>query len=137
MKNFILYLFLAIFVSGCAASSKTVKPAAAPKAPAPVMESKSMPKAEEKAPMVKEVKKRPMATLPMDYSQVTNVISEFLDIKPTETMSGEKGFLGTSENNLVALEIIGTMDDISRVSMSLVYPKDMEEVDADLNNAMI
>lgn len=140
MKNLIFYLFLVVFVSGCAASSKTVKPASAPKAPAPAMESKPMPKTtqmKEEALKVKDAKEMSMSVLPINYAQVTNVISEFLHLNPAEDISGESGFAGTSENNLVVLEIIGTMDNISRVSMNLVYPKDMEAVDADLNNAMM
>ncbi len=121
MKNIFLYLILIFFISGCTASSKTIQSVNSPKEPTPTIKAELVPVA------------GPIAS----YPQITNVISEFLDIKPAESGPGEERFLGVSENNLVSLEIIGGMDNISQVSMSLVYPKSMETLSADLNNAMM
>ena len=129
MKNILFYFFLILFISGCVASSKTTRPISIPKAPTPIIEQpvEALPS---ELPVVKE---KPAFT----YSQITNLISKFLDIQPAGEVSGKQRFMSTSENSLVSLEIIGSMDNVSEASMSLVYPKDIEIINSDLNNAMM
>lgn len=141
MKNILFYFFLILFISGCVALSKTAQQISIPKEPTPIIETEAIPK----APSIMEqpvgalsselpvTKEKPVFT----YYQITNLISEFLDIQPVREGSGEQMFTGTSENSLVGLKIIGSMDNVSEASMSLSYPKDIEAINFDLNNAMM
>lgn len=149
MKKIGIVITLTLFITGCAASSKTVRPTSAPEQTGAVIHEQVVPgpfpaieqPVVETAPEIQDVSQtaQPITGQPIGiaYSQITNLISEFIDVQPVETTSGEPMFLGTSENNLVILEIIGDKDNISQASMKLAYPKDIVTMDADLNRAMM
>ncbi|MFC1667257.1 hypothetical protein ACFL0P_05290 [Candidatus Omnitrophota bacterium] len=133
MNKICIFSVLILFVSGCVTTSKTVKSDRDVKKPSA-------------APTVKVASKTKRAPRPIKdsafkgpitYSQITNVISEFLSIQATENVSGEPVFLGYSENNLVSLKIIGDANNVSEASIRLSYPEDIETVESDLNNAMM
>ena len=150
MGKIILCVFFIAFIFGCAASSKTVKPPAE-------TANKILPKAEDKSftetpIVVTQVMPAEPATEPVEntaalevkpgipkiaYSQITNLLNEFIDIKEKSSVSGENSYLGISENNLTILEIKGDKDNIKEASMKLVYPKGIDKPSADLNNAMM
>lgn len=73
----------------------------------------------------------------IQYSQITNLISEFIDMKDSSAISGENGYLGVSENKLTVFEIKGNKDDVKEASMKLIYPKGIDKTSAELNNAMM
>ena len=73
----------------------------------------------------------------IQYSQITNLISEFIDMKDNSAISGENGYLGVSENKLIVFEIKGNKDDVKEASMKLIYPEGIDESSAELNNAMM
>ena len=159
MNKISFYIFLVLFISGCVTTAKTVKPTTMPVGPISTVQKQTLPVAPVavKQPVAKEnitalpspkthpalVKASPVSgegmiqEAPITYSQITNVIDEFLDIKPVEAISGKHRFLGTSENHLVTLEVLGSADNVSEASMKLVYPNDIEKINADLNNAMM
>ena len=146
MRKIILCVFFITFIFGCAVSSKTVKPPAE-------TANKILPKAEDKSftetPIV--VTQVPPAeflenvaapeTTPqipkIAYSQIVNLLNEFIDMKEMSNVSGENSYLGISENKLTILEIKGEKDSIKEASMKLVYPKGIDKSSADLNNAMM
>ncbi|MBU1061294.1 MAG: hypothetical protein KJ952_01025 [Candidatus Omnitrophica bacterium] len=153
-KRISLYVVFCLFISGCVATSKTVTPPGIPGKTTPVVQEKviqeSSPIAEEKvaevrddvqdfAPVRKE--KEPITEkggpARITHSQITNLISEIFDIQSSETLSGQPRFSGTSENNLATLEIIGEKDDVLQASVKLMYPKDVEAINIDLNNAIM
>ncbi|MFH1854007.1 MAG: hypothetical protein ABH815_01705 [Candidatus Omnitrophota bacterium] len=142
IKKFVFYIMIGLFVSGCAASTKTAVKST-PVSPAPehlvVVEPVVEKEAVKEAPVVVKVSQVRETVLParITYAQVTNLIDEFLDIKAADNISGQPHYIGTSENKLVTLEIIGENDNIAIASIKLIYPKDIESVNADLNNAMM
>ena len=156
MNKISFYVFLVLFISGCITTAKTVKPTTMPVGPVSTVQKQTFP-VPVKQPVAKEniavapspkvhpaiAKASPVSREsmiqepPITYSQITNVIDEFLDIKPVEVISGKHRFLGISENNLVTLEVLGSADNVSEASMKLVYPNDIEKINADLNNAMM
>lgn len=125
-KRMVLYVFLGLCISGCAAHSKTVKPTTVSTVTPAVVTEKTL----QKEPRLTE-------KIDITYSQVTNLIDEFLDIEATQTPSGKPMFLGQSENKLVTLEIIGEKDSVLQASMKLAYPEDIIGTKADLNQAML
>jgi len=149
MNKLTVFIILGLFISGCAATSKTVKPTSAPEVPAVVTQEKVLPEvlpvAEQPVPEVvpppdiaEIVEKTPaQQQIGVSYSQITHLISNFIDIQPIEDSHGQRKFLGSSDNNLVTLEIMGEKDNVSQVSMRLIYSEDMEPINADLNNAMV
>ena len=145
--NVFLPIILCLFIAGCVSSSKTVVPSDAPS-------QSSMPVAAEEviveAPQVIHeplVEAAPVVVFhePMNieepvritYSQITNLIGEFLDIQSLHGSSDQPVFLGTSENNLVILEIVGEKDNVMEASIRFTYPPDISAVNTDLNNAMM
>lgn len=150
-KSAMFIIILGLFLPGCVASSKTVKPTTVPpERPTVVTQEKILPEkpliveqpvAEIRHPVSDaiQIAEKPLyqQQIGVSYSQITNLISEFIDIQPIENSPGQRKFLGSSDNNLVTLEIIGEEDNISEASMRLIYPRDIEPVNADLNNAMV
>lgn len=159
MKSISLHLivFFMMFVFGCAGSSKTIKPSnetmpirmeermlsespvALPEPPA--IQSMPSPAATffEPVPEIKpEIEPVPeIKREPISYSQITRLISELIDIKETNDIPGENRYLGISDNKLVVLEVAGDKEDILEASIKLIYPKDIDKITADLNNAMM
>ena len=123
MKNLLIFLMLILSVSACGTTSKTVNPSIIPEAGIVALEERSLPES--------------LADIKVSYSDITNLIGEFLDIQSIETPSGQPKFLGVSENALVTLEIIGEKEDVEQASMKVFYPEDIEVVNAELNNAMM
>ncbi|MEK6732306.1 MAG: hypothetical protein AABY55_01655 [Candidatus Omnitrophota bacterium] len=161
MGKIILCVFFIAFIFGCAASSKTLKPAAsaANKIP-PEAEEKNftetpiavsqVPPTEPVENTAAQVDTAPLYIYPAEtalevkpeipkiaYSQITNLLNEFIDMKERSNVSGENSYLGISENKLTILEIKGDKDNIKEASMKLVYPKGIDKPSADLNNAMM
>lgn len=149
MRRASIFLLLILFVSGCTATSKSVKSDRSVKSRTSVVKDsgrEERPTATKKITAVKVAAKTddvprsiksPVVETPMTHSQITNVISEFLSIQSTENASGEPVFLGSSENKLVSLKLTGDARDISEASLELTYPEDIDSVNADLNNAMM
>ena len=150
MNKLTVFIILSLFISGCAVTSKTVRPTRVTEASAPVTQEKMLPhihpivdeSVAEVHPMALDApeiaeESVPQQQVKMTYSQITNMIGEFLDIQSVETDHGQYKFSGISENNLVTLELIGARDNISQASMILVYPEDIEPLNTDLNNAMM
>ena len=73
----------------------------------------------------------------IQYSQITNLISEFIDMKEKRAILGENGYLGVSENKLTIFEIKGDKDNIKEASIKLIYPKGIDKISTELNNAMM
>ena len=142
MNKLAVFIIFGLVISGCVATSKTVRPTSLPETKAPVAQEKVLPEilpaagqsVTEIHPLVSDV---PQQQVKMTYSQITNMIDEFLDIQSVETSSGQHKFLGVSEDNLVTLELIGGRDNILQASIKLIYPKHIEQVNTDLNNAMM
>ncbi|MFC1623886.1 hypothetical protein ACFL28_01000 [Candidatus Omnitrophota bacterium] len=136
-------------IAGCAVSSQTVKPISTQEVSAPQALPETVAITEEiieeeiatlpitKEPEIVQIIKDVQAPGRITYSQITNLIDGFLDVQPTEDASGQSKFLGLSENKLVTLEMVGTKDDILQTSIELIYPKNIETIDADLNNALM
>lgn len=139
MNKSTIFIVLGLFISGCVATSETVKPTSLPEKPVPVIQEPVPVIQGETIPEPAPVVEQPLIQerTGMTYVQITDVINEFIEIKPAEGISGQPRFLGTSENNLVILEIMGEKDNISQASIKLTYPKGIEPVNADLNNAMM
>ena len=144
--NVFLPIILCLLIAGCVASSKTVVPSDAPsQSSMPVSAEDVIVKAPqviheplEAAPVV--VFTEPMETeepVRITYSQITNLVGEFLDIQSLHGSSDQPVFLGTSENDLVILEIVGEKDNVMEASIRLTYPPDISAVNTDLNNAMM
>lgn len=144
MRQISIVVVVILFIAGCVASSQTVKPSTVPEESGSIIQAQAMPAtppiaeqpvAESVPQIVEQVVGQQQ--IEITYAQITNLLSEFVDIQPVEDISGTPRFLGTSDNGLVTLEIIGSKDNISQASMKLVYPKDIVVVDADLNKAML
>ena len=145
--NVFLLIILCLLIAGCVASSKTVVPSDVPsQSSMPVSAEDVIGKAPqviheplvEAAPVV--VFREPMnieEPVRITYSQITNLIGEFLDIQSLHGSSDQPVFLGTSENNLVILEIVGEKDNVMEASIRFTYPPDISAVNTDLNNAMM
>lgn len=151
-------LIFCLFITGCAARSRVIKEVdLGPEAPKPVVKKEAIkerkvekdmavasaptpspaPSVEKPQSFQPAIPEQPAAPEKITYNQITNLIGEFLDIKPADNASGKPRFVGISENKLVTLEMIGDKDNISITSIKLVYPDDIEPVNADLNNAMM
>lgn len=131
LKTNLILLILFLFISGCATGSKTLKQHGAMKEQLPAKTS---------AEKTRAIQSSAEAAPPprIAYAQITNLISEFLNIKAMDnTLAGQPRYVGVSENKLVTLEIIGDRDKAAIASIKLVYPDDIETVSADLNNAMM
>jgi hypothetical protein len=165
--NLSLSIVLILAISGCVTGSKTVKPSSnKADTPAPkVIEEKRVSEAPivvsnvpAKQPLqvtqavYKKVNYNPVAepakktvnkiqskktVNKIQYSQIANLISEFIDIKEKDAIAGENSYAGVSENNLTILEIKGDKNDVKEASMKLIYPKGIDKVTAELNNAMM
>ena len=133
-RNVFLPIILCLLIAGCVSSSKTIVPSDAPS-------QSSMPvAAEEVIVEASQVIHEPMnieEPVRITYSQLTNLIGEFLDIQSLHGSSDQPVFLGTSENNLVILEIVGEKDNVMEASIRFTYPPDISTVNTDLNNAMM
>jgi len=141
MKNIALAIMFALVVSGCVTGAKEVKPSSEKAVnTAPSIEEKNTGESATPTPVsiVKHVPYNPMPEPnKIQYSQITNLIREFIDIKDNSTISGENGYLGVSENKLAVLEIKGNKNDVREASMKLIYPKGIDKTSAELNNAMM
>ena len=129
MKKINLLSLAVIFIlaiSGCVTGSKTVEPST---------------RADNSAPPIavprKPLKSYSWKSAKIQYSQITNLISEFIDIKETSLVPGENSYSGISENKLTIFEIRGPKDDVKEASMKLIYPKGIDKASAELNNAMM
>ena len=133
-RNVFLPIILCLLIAGCVSSSKTIVPSDA-------LSQSSMPvAAEEVIVEASQVIHEPMnieEPVRITYSQLTNLIGEFLDIQSLHGSSDQPVFLGTSENNLVILEIVGEKDNVMEASIRFTYPPDISAVNTDLNNAMM
>ncbi|MBU1912438.1 MAG: hypothetical protein KKB22_02755 [Candidatus Omnitrophica bacterium] len=155
MKKIALVIIFVLAVSGCVTGAKEVKPSSEKAV-------NTVPSIEEKD--ISETQKvfsgnagEPVTPTPVSivepapynipepipepskiqYSQITNLISEFIDMKDSSAISGENGYLGVSENKLTVFEIKGNKDDVKEASMKLIYPKGIDKTSAELNNAMM
>lgn len=139
MKNMALVLIFALAVSGCVTAAKEVKPTSEKAVNViPPMEEKGISDAQKIIPVNAGEPVAPAAKPDkIQYSQVTNLISEFIDIKDNSAISGENGYLGISENKLTVFEIKGNKDDVREASMKFIYPKGIDKASAELNNAMM
>lgn len=141
MKNIILSLLITFIVSGCVTASRTVKPPS-PATTAPAVASDGiLPPAVQAVPASVMLEGAISVPVPehvrIQYSQITDRISAFIDMKEKSDVPGENSYLGISENNLVILEIKGDKDNVKEASMKLVYPKGIDKASAELNNAMM
>jgi len=154
MKRITLAIIFVLSVSGCVTGSKAVKPSSGEtgKSMPPMIEKNKMPEAhaavsqQPAKPTIRaEVTRKielphPLPLIPVrkpvkiQYSQITNLIREFIDMN---AVPGENVYLGFSENKLTILEIKGNKDDIRQASMKLLYPKGLDKTNAELNNAMM
>jgi len=146
MKKIFLYVVLIPLISGCVASSGTLRPTPAPKKIVEVTNegvvSESSPIAETLSDERVDIaqlfaESGAVEQTKMTYSQITYLISEFIDIEPVEEAFGQEKFSGSSENKLIRFEIIGEKDDVKEASIKLFYSEDIEPIDADLNNAVM
>ena len=159
MKNIALVIIFALAISGCVTGAKEVKPSSEKAINAiPSIEEKNIsgtqkvfsgntaepatpPPVSVVEPVPYNVSKPIPEPIPepskIQYSQITNLISEFIDMKDNSAVSGEKGYLGVSENKLAVFEIKGNKDDVKEASMKLMYPKGIDKTSAELNNAMM
>lgn len=119
-KKMILYLSLALCASGCSTSSKAVRPTGLPESKVSVKEERL-----------------PQQQIGLRYTEITNLIDQFLNIQPIQTDTGEPKFLGVSEDKLVTLEIIGEKNNVLQASMKIDYPENIVAINADLNRAMM
>lgn len=157
MKNITLSLivFFVASIVGCVTSSKTIKPSIETQSPLPLIEEKEFSEApisvseqpigiqtypnvvaattEPPIPQI-EIKQE---SARISYSQITNLISEFIDIKEHLDVSGQNSFFGISENKLTIMEVTGDKDNIKEASIKLIYPKGIDKTSAELNNAMM
>ena len=123
MKNIAVGITLCLFIAGCVTSSETLRPVAS--VDAVVLEE---------SPFTAE---QDLASNPITYSSITNVIDVFFEIKSEKTNFSETRFSGTSDNNLMNLEMVSQEDEILEASLRLNYPKDITDVDFDLNSAVM
>ena len=136
--NLFLAVISVLIISGCVTGSKTVKPSSneAGKSASPIIEEKKV--VEIPAVVYQEPAEHAMPQpVKMQYSQIANIISEFIDMKKKSDIPGESRYVGVSENKLTILEIKGDKNDVEEASMKLVYPKGMDKLSAELNNAMM
>jgi len=143
-------------ISGCVTGSKSVKPSPAETGKsAPAVEQKNIiiPQSAvssalaESVPIVQAVpvaetqpyavKSKPKITPKIQYSQIMNLIGEFIDMKENNAIAGENSYLGVSENKLTIFEIKGDKDNIKEPSLKLIYPKGIDKTSVELNNAMM
>ena len=151
--NLFLVVISVVIISGCVTGSKTVKPSSSEAVKhVPVIEEK---KVSETPITVSQDPVEPAIHTPsqvvgypsmpqpirqpvkMQYSQIANIVSEFIDMKEKSDVPGESRYVGVSENKLTILEIKGDKDDVKEASMKLVYPKGIDKTSAELNNAMM
>ena len=155
MKNIALVIIFVLAVSGCVTGAKEVKPSSEKAINTiPSIEEKDVSEiqqvfsgnAEEMVTLspVSIVEPAPYnipKPIPepgkIQYSQITNLISEFIDMKDSRAVSGENGYSGVSENELIIFEIKGNKDDVKEASMKLIYPKGIDKTNTELNNAMM
>ncbi len=142
--NLSLALIITLAISGCVTGAKTVKPSsikAGNPAPSPMAVSNNPIK-----PVIQGVSKninpytisRPVQEpVKIQYSQIANLISEFIDMRQESAVPGENSYSGISENKLTIFEIKGNKNDVKEASMKLIYPKGIDKVTAELNNAMM
>jgi len=148
--NLSLVLMFILVISGCITGSKAVKSSSSETGkPIPAMQKKSLfetpvtvsSDAIERKNIVRTLtavdNKLTKSSVKMRYSQITNMLSELIDIKESSTASGDNNYLGISENKLTIFEIRGNKDDIKEASMKLIYPKGIDKVSVELNNAMM
>lgn len=157
MKKITLAVFFMLFIFGCAGSSKTIKPS---EETLPRVEEKMlsenlavMPELSaiqpSLGPIIASIEPMPIEPImPVEsmpeteperisYSQITNLIRDLIDIKEMSAVPGEDRYLGISDNKLVMVEVAGDKEDIIQASMKLIYPKDIDKANTDLNNAMM
>ena len=127
IKDIVLSLLFIISISGCVTSSKVVQPE--PEGPDLVLE--------EHVPIGNFIAEPSLERPIITYSQITNLIGEFLEIQSLKDSSGETKFSGVSDDKLVRLEMIGEKDNIGQASIELAYLKDIEPINKDLNKAMM
>ena len=156
MNKINLALMLILVISGCVTGSKAVKPSSGetgqflPAIPAieesifpepqPVVYNTSVESAISAVPVKPEsrfVKESMLEPVKIKYSQITNLISEFIDMKENNAAGGENNYIGVSEDKLVKFQIRGNKDDVKEASMKLSYPKGMDNASVKLNNAMM
>ncbi len=155
MKKIALAIIFALAVSGCVTGTKAVKPSserAVNTAPSTEETDISEPREVFSSNIRETVKFNPAPiaepvpynipepiSVPgkIQYSQITNLISEFIDMKDSGAIYGENNYSGVSENKLTVFEIKGNKDDIKEASMKLIYPKGIDRHSAELNNAMM
>lgn len=152
--NLSLVLIVTLAISGCITGAKTVKPSSIKEDnPAPeIIEKKNIsefPAVVSSNPIKPamqggsdNIKSYPIlrpvqGPVKIQYSQIANLISEFIEMKQENAVLGENSYSGISENKLAILEIKGNKNDIKEASMKLIYPKGIDKVTAELNNAMM
>jgi len=155
MKKIALVIIFVLVVSGCVTGAKEVKPSSEKAVNAiPSIEDKDISETQKvfsgnagesvtlsPVSIVEPVPYNIPEPIPepakIRYSQITNFISEFIDMKDNSAISGESGYSGVSENKLTVFEIKGNKDDVKEASMKLMYPKGIDKTSAELNNAMM
>ncbi len=131
MKIIVVGITLCFFIVGCVTSSKTTRPTTCiSKENSTALEEVGL----QRCPFTAETV---TVDKPITYSGITNVIDVFFEIQSKETGFGETKFLGSSDNALMNLEILGREEEVLEASLKLSYPKDIRNVDSDLNNAVM
>jgi len=152
--SLLLAIFFIMLIFGCAGSSKTIKPSnetmpihmeekmvseslvilPQPQVAEPYPEPVVAPPEPVIAPIEHALEIKPER---ISYSQITNLISELIDIKEANDIPGENKYLGISDNKLVVVEVAGDKENIAQASIKLIYPKGIDKPTTDLNNAMM
>lgn len=152
--NLPLTIIFMLAISGCVTGAKTVKPSSneignpAPEiikekniSEIPIAVSNNIvnlaiqvvPRNIESYPVLKP----PQDPAKIQYAQIVNLISEFIDMEKNSYVSGENVYSGVSENKLTVLEIKGDKNDVKEASIKLIYPQGIDRASAELNNAMM
>ena len=124
MKNIALVIICALVISGCITAAKEVKPSSEKAINvSPSMEEKNASEArkvfssnarESEAPTPVSMAEFAPYNMPkpipepakMRYSQITNLISEFIDIKDNNAIPGGNNYSGISENKLKKTKLL-------------------------------
>lgn len=152
--NLPLIIIFMLAVSGCVTGAKAVRPSPREivNPPPEAIEEKNI--LEISTIASNNIVSPPMQTTPQNiesytapkppqeppkirYSQIMNLISEFINMKKNSIVSGEDVYSGVSENKLTSLEIKGDKNDVKEASMKLMYPQGIDKASAELNRAMM
>ncbi|MFH1478530.1 MAG: hypothetical protein ABIG92_01985 [Candidatus Omnitrophota bacterium] len=132
VRSIIIFLVAASFISGCVQTSELV-----------IEDKKTQSiivKKEEEPVKAKEPEKeapKPKKGLGISLDDAIHLIDEFIDVKASGNVAGIPRFSGRSGNSLVVFEAVGRKDDMQEVSITFLYPSNINESDKDLNTAIM